>query len=633
MQKGGLDLTESELKSLTSAMKKPEFRSLLNDYLEEISDPKNKAEYDAYLEQLEASGELPPGRILIKPEAHSCIKTHGKGEQGRSFKIFLNLCISDKIPRPTQERKVEGSTWSLPYAVGQPRHDQDGVGKPCLTFDCAFNPYAFQVADSSSRFKQLMCETAISGANQLLKKQGEKASSDYKVLKNKKCKGGAPGAIIAAQASIERPDQAPKPSGERTYSLSEEGPKLYRELMASQFKDKRSEATSAEPEEVEDTQEQKEDATQGVRAPKYKLVHSNPLDYADCIDTREKAYKRPALLRLEIQVPLLDKLSDASIDLQPKLLVFALKDIYYLEVKLPYEVEEAKANAKFDRKKKRLNVTLPTLPVKDARSSEITRRVEEARKEVEGKENLVEMEAEMLSEDQGKEGQKVTELEEIKATVQQPLWEAIQEETKQEEVLEEVTETPVVLTEVHYKVVEEEEQEAPTIEEISSEPSPPQQVSDILSAVPDSYVVHQDVTPEFTFKQIPQSKQAFILFSVPGLIKASVIQRIFAEEAELKFTAKVGSQLTNFVFRLKFHKPIEHKAASVDKIIDYVSLKFTKQEAEDWPEAGTIIEEITSVEEEETAEPQLAPEIQEQQPKLIAKTSVKLKCPLIFDLF
>ena len=34
-------------------MKRPEFLGLLNEYMVEISDPKNKNEYDEYLRQME----------------------------------------------------------------------------------------------------------------------------------------------------------------------------------------------------------------------------------------------------------------------------------------------------------------------------------------------------------------------------------------------------------------------------------------------------------------------------------------------------------------------------------------------------------------------------------------------------
>lgn len=43
------DLTHDEVNKIGRAMKKPEFMGLLSDYMMEISDPKNKDEYDEYL--------------------------------------------------------------------------------------------------------------------------------------------------------------------------------------------------------------------------------------------------------------------------------------------------------------------------------------------------------------------------------------------------------------------------------------------------------------------------------------------------------------------------------------------------------------------------------------------------------
>ena len=39
-------LTRDEIKKIEKSMKRPEFMGLLNEYMVEISDPKNKAEYD-----------------------------------------------------------------------------------------------------------------------------------------------------------------------------------------------------------------------------------------------------------------------------------------------------------------------------------------------------------------------------------------------------------------------------------------------------------------------------------------------------------------------------------------------------------------------------------------------------------
>ena len=50
---GEVQLTKEEQERLSEAIKKPEFQELMNDYMQEISDPKNREEYDAYLKQCE----------------------------------------------------------------------------------------------------------------------------------------------------------------------------------------------------------------------------------------------------------------------------------------------------------------------------------------------------------------------------------------------------------------------------------------------------------------------------------------------------------------------------------------------------------------------------------------------------
>lgn len=60
-----LDISPNELKAFTKAMEQNEFKSLLNDYVGEISDPKHRPELDQYLTELEERGELPTGAALI----------------------------------------------------------------------------------------------------------------------------------------------------------------------------------------------------------------------------------------------------------------------------------------------------------------------------------------------------------------------------------------------------------------------------------------------------------------------------------------------------------------------------------------------------------------------------------------
>ena len=49
-----------------------------------------------------------------------------------------------------------------------------------------------------------MCDTAVDGVNRVLAEHKEKCSTDYKILKNMKCKGGEP-ALLTVKCAIDNP--------------------------------------------------------------------------------------------------------------------------------------------------------------------------------------------------------------------------------------------------------------------------------------------------------------------------------------------------------------------------------------------------------------------------------------------
>lgn len=104
-----MDISHNELKAFTKAMEQKEFKSLLNDYVGEISDPKHRPELDQYLSELEERGELPPGAALIQPIAGFCLKTSAKRLQNESQKkffeqkTFVNICWHEFLELPKQE--------------------------------------------------------------------------------------------------------------------------------------------------------------------------------------------------------------------------------------------------------------------------------------------------------------------------------------------------------------------------------------------------------------------------------------------------------------------------------------------------------------------------------------------------
>lgn len=104
-----LDMSRKELGSFTKAMEKEEFRHMLDDYVDEISDPRYKPEMKQYLRQMESQGDLPVGTTLIEPEAGFCLKTVSKklvNEKEKIFfdqKTFINVCFHEKVPKAEKE--------------------------------------------------------------------------------------------------------------------------------------------------------------------------------------------------------------------------------------------------------------------------------------------------------------------------------------------------------------------------------------------------------------------------------------------------------------------------------------------------------------------------------------------------
>ena len=62
-----LDLTEEEQNKFTKAFQDKEFRKMMAEYVDEISDPKHRAEQDAYIREMEAKGETPKDKRVIHP--------------------------------------------------------------------------------------------------------------------------------------------------------------------------------------------------------------------------------------------------------------------------------------------------------------------------------------------------------------------------------------------------------------------------------------------------------------------------------------------------------------------------------------------------------------------------------------
>lgn len=127
-------MSDKEQENFKKAMKDPNFCKMLAEYMEEISDPKHRAEHEAYLAQLEADNKVPTDKQLIVPTPGFVIKTKTMQEK---LKVFINICHSEKIDKPSSEPSTTkeakaGSNWKLPYSLGPQRFENDKSKGHCI---------------------------------------------------------------------------------------------------------------------------------------------------------------------------------------------------------------------------------------------------------------------------------------------------------------------------------------------------------------------------------------------------------------------------------------------------------------------------------------------------------------------
>lgn len=155
------DVSREELKNITDCLKKEEFRKLLIEYAQEVTDPDNRKIYEREITQLEK--ERGVDVTFVNPEPGYVIKTSVDGDR----KCFLNISKNDIVARPTSQPSYEqghrGLQWSIPYTLIPPRYDLDKKNAPCMVFDVVFHPDTIYLASKNARFREIVNNTAMDG--------------------------------------------------------------------------------------------------------------------------------------------------------------------------------------------------------------------------------------------------------------------------------------------------------------------------------------------------------------------------------------------------------------------------------------------------------------------------------------
>ena len=359
-----MEMNRQDLIKIKQSLKDPNFHNLLEDYMLEISDPKNKKEYDDYLLQLEKEGDLPKDMTLIKPEGLFCLQSKIASEMDKKFtqKIFINICIHKEVQEASYNTVDKGNNWKLPYSVGKLRYSQeDEEGKKSTIIsivDIVFNPNITGYCLMSKEFKKMIFDVSVNGVDTLLNQKKEKVDKDYRFLEGIKSMGGEP-AITPIKKRIEESD---------TGDLNNK-PKLYHDIMNQKDQFEKDKKEVGEAEETKELPEPVEELTHCV-TPFYKLVYIYKTDSDDFIESKFKESKKAVKLKLHIELPRVSKTSLLQCDIENNIFSLKYEEIYYLNIDIPVKIDEEEYQAKFDKKKKTLNLEFKIIIEKDVEELE-----------------------------------------------------------------------------------------------------------------------------------------------------------------------------------------------------------------------------------------------------------------------
>ncbi|KAI8838793.1 pre-RNA processing PIH1/Nop17-domain-containing protein [Chytriomyces cf. hyalinus JEL632] len=412
-----LTATPEEIERISKAMKNKEFRDLFHEYIQEISDPKNKELYEREIEALEADRgnnirwvKPTPGRVLKTRFKSKPVKT---SELRDIEKVFINMCTSSEIEeasiaRPDETKNGErGQQWSIPYSLDAGRVDTDKSGSKCFVYDCVFNPKTYELGSKMTKFMDLLVQTSLDGVEQRFDVTLDR---DVKPLYKTKYKGDIKATVIRTKTDEKNPkiekttslDFIEKVQADKQQTLNQPKPQRptpptrtiitgnrYRAgQVASDGVDlaRNTAAASAEAAPLQPQRALIEElpvasnppavpSTQSIpqtTTPTYTVTHRASLAYTNYMQTRNRSEAnppRPDALVLSIDLPKCTSAAEVSLD--------TIKNgwschihagfsngagEYDVCIDLPFKVTEDGGNAQFDKARRVLRVELPCVP-------------------------------------------------------------------------------------------------------------------------------------------------------------------------------------------------------------------------------------------------------------------------------
>ncbi|XP_015111732.1 protein kintoun [Diachasma alloeum] len=358
-----LDVTREEIEDLTKCLKQDDFRKLLIEYAEEVTNPENRKIYEKEIGELERERGIDVK--FINPEPGYVIKTSVNGDK----KCFINVSKSDIVGKPTSQPSYEdgnrGLQWSIPFTLAPPRDDVDKKKNYCTVFDVVFHPDTLYLATKNSRFREVVNDTAMDGVEKNFKVKLDRNNLKYPKMN---FKGITQSTVI--RKKLDKP-----PSSDPPQAPLDIEPEIYQKLMSSydesrekyakKFEDKPSRPSPPTTYLHPSNPPQEDCQPTPFTTPKFLIKHQTDLDIQDFQTSKNSKLNStiPKNLVIIIDLPLLRSSSDATLDVQERLLTVTSEKPakYRLELPLSYRVDPDHGNAKFDPKKRKLTVTLPVI--------------------------------------------------------------------------------------------------------------------------------------------------------------------------------------------------------------------------------------------------------------------------------
>lgn len=345
-----LQVTRDEVNKIGEALKQKEFRQLLVDYCEEISDPENRKLYEKEITELEK--ERGVDITFINPEPCYVIKTSSDG----TTKTFINIATNEKVEKPsskpsTNENGQRGLVWSLPHTLTPPRRDADKKGSMCHVYDVVFHPDALHLAKRNDAFRQLVNDTAIDAVQQAFNVKLDRTNLKFPKLSYK---GLAKSAVIRKKLD--------------NFDITSIEPSPIDSIYPPMPDESKSKPQVVEP---------CEKPVDMYTIPKFKIVQRREIEFQEMTNDVDAKMNLtiPHQLTVTIDLPLLNTTQDANLDVTNKkiTLISEKPAKYKAEIVLPYEVDEEKGTAKFDKAKRQLIITLPVIRSKSIKITDFLR--------------------------------------------------------------------------------------------------------------------------------------------------------------------------------------------------------------------------------------------------------------------